>query len=426
MSEADFQVYTELLGNILKFIRYVFPILGVFLFLDLKKWKQDRLRWSLAGVCGALLGAAFFHIGYLLGTALSQFLSDHIIENLDYSKPTVLSEMYRELLISWVISCVLYYVFPALMLLLSRLVLKRKFPVTLPEAGALSVLNIVTMILIRFLIRLTIVPLENEVFVLNEQFRGVEWIYISVGILLFLGETALLYIWQRNRVLQEKEEQLLFLKMQTENLRKRVTENEAEEKRLRAFRHDFRNHVATLYGLLDTRSYEEAKKYLNSMETDILLPGHAISTGNTLLDVIVNDKAAEAESLGVTFAAEAFCNDLPEEMLYDLGILFMNLLDNGIHAAAASGEEEPFVFLRTEKKGDFFLILVKNSCGEKLLFDPSTGLPLRKNQSSSPGLGTKNIAEICERYFGTVKYVQKSGVVEARAMVQTTPGNFFG
>lgn len=142
-------------------------------------------------------------------------------------------------------------------------------------------------------------------------------------------------------------------------------------------------------------------------------------TGIVLFDVILNDKTADADRMGIILTASVDVRSLPDMMQYDAAVLAGNLIDNAIHGAFLHKTDESFVSVRISEKDGFLWMEIKNSYDGVLDLDPGSELPLAdKSCDDSHGLGIPNSLSICERYYGTLMFSQTEGIVTVTAMMQ--------
>ncbi len=419
MSETDFSFYSELLGYILQGFRWLSLPLGVLVFTDIRKLRQGVVRWIPSMIMGAITGLGCFCMAYLMGFGIQSILSERITASFDFRDEGDLEIFLRCQFVLWLVICISFVVLTLLFLYILHRIVRIRFAQTVYEAIYLSVPGIMAYLLSRFFAVISVIPMEKEVFVLSEQIKVSNGIFLAMAVLLLVCEAFLVATWQKNRVMKDKEEQLMFSALQAEALKKRLADTELEQRRLSGFRHDLKNHLTNFHGLLEKGAYKEADEYLKSMEKDVNPFEQRFYTGSALLDVILNDKSMEAEKLGVTFSAGVDGDNIPEEALYDLGVLLTNLIDNALLAASEKRTNYPNVFASLKRKGNFLVFKIRNSCSEKMVIDPEKHLPVKKGRTSpGHGIGIRNAADICEKYLGTMEYVQKNDEVIVTGMLQ--------
>lgn len=243
-----------------------------------------------------------------------------------------------------------------------------------------------------------------------------------VGILLCLNYFALLcihvielYLYQNLRKKQEEEKRKSLLNSQMKDMQSHIAEMERIYTGIKGVRHDLNNHVHIVKSLLEQKQYEEAKQYLETLQTTVDIFDFPIKTGNPVTDVIVNEKYREAGQKEIDFTSDFYF--VPERGVdaFDISIILNNALENAFEAARQS--ETPFVTLHSEQKKNAWLISMTNSCSVSLSFG-GDGLPAsHKEENGLHGLGLKNIRAVVEKYYGTFAIEQSDGEISVTVML---------
>lgn len=179
--------------------------------------------------------------------------------------------------------------------------------------------------------------------------------------------------------------------------------------RIRALKHDMKNHILALQVLLQKREWEEANRYLCSMQEFMTNPSEYITTGNESIDSLLNYKLQRANEVLATVAARV---SIPEKLMlhsFDLNVVLGNLLDNAIEAAAQTEEKELKLTIRLEK-GILFLHIC-NSC-QGIAEGRAGHLETTKEDASNHGIGLGNVKGIIEKYHGEMELVCKNRRME--------------
>lgn len=178
---------------------------------------------------------------------------------------------------------------------------------------------------------------------------------------------------------------LLSLSQAVQSQKIYIAEAKLREEQTRAFRHDIKNHLTVLSGLLNHGQLQAGSAYLNKLQAaadSLFLP---YQTGNPVVDILLGEKLRLAENSGISAEVSLL---LPSPCCVDdvdLCVLFANALDNAIHACQ---EQDGTKILRItgERQGDFYRLQFENSCVD-------TTLP-------PMGIGLSNIKAIVEKYHG--------------------------
>ena len=170
-----------------------------------------------------------------------------------------------------------------------------------------------------------------------------------------------------------------------------ITEAQARYEQTNSFRHDIKNHLSVLDGLLRSGNVEAGRAYLNKLETVSEALFFPYQTGNPVVDILLSEKLGLAKEI----VAEVSLI-LPKPCGidgFDLCVLFANALDNAITACRShDGARE--IRISGKRQGEFYLLTFENTC-------PDGPLP-------PAGTGLSNIEAVAKKYRGTV-LAEKSG-----------------
>lgn len=144
--------------------------------------------------------------------------------------------------------------------------------------------------------------------------------------------------------------------------------------------------------------FREMEQYIAKMDEGIDVFELDIRTGNTVTNVIVNDKKKAADRLGIQFDSELLYPKSDGYDAYDIGIIINNLLQNALEACGKMAVGKRYIYLSGRQKKRFFLINVKNSFDGEVAFDKNTRLPVPTkgadafgNPVSLHGIGLSNV-----------------------------------
>lgn len=179
-----------------------------------------------------------------------------------------------------------------------------------------------------------------------------------------------------------------------------IAEARARCQRTASFRHDIKNHLSVLDGLLRGGRIQEGRAYLRKLEAvseSLSLP---CRTGNPVVDILLEEKLGLAEDITaeVSLVLPRPCG-IDD---FDLCVLFANALDNAIAACRACGGART-VRISGRRQGDFFLLAFENTCPEGPLPPAGTGLA--------------NIRAAAEKYRGTVLTEKTGGTFRLKVLL---------
>ena len=181
------------------------------------------------------------------------------------------------------------------------------------------------------------------------------------------------------------------------------------QSRIKALKHDMKNHMLALQMLLQKRDWEEAEDYLNSMQGFMANPLEYITTGNDTIDSLLNYKLQRANDVLNTVEAKI---NIPEKLIlhsFDLNVVLGNLLDNAIEAASQTEEKELKIAIKLDK-GVLF-INIRNSC-QGIAEGKVQHLETTKADGPNHGIGLRNVRRIVEKYHGEMDFICEGGKFE--------------
>ena len=194
---------------------------------------------------------------------------------------------------------------------------------------------------------------------------------------------------------------------------------------MRAWRHDYHNHMQAIKALLSMGKKEELSEYLDNLEKDLDSIDIAIRTGNVGLDAILSSKVSIARKNNIEVNCTA---RVPQDLKVSdvhLCAIVGNLMDNAIEAcekiaccsktkeAAANG---PLRFIRVYIgifKSQLY-ISVSNSTCEKHRKKLSE---LVTSKLGEHGFGLRRIDKIAEKYEGYVNRKNEPGIFATEVML---------
>lgn len=252
---------------------------------------------------------------------------------------------------------------------------------------------------------------------------------------------------------------------------KMLEEQYAQAERLR---HDMKNHIIALSGLLEKKEWAKMENYLKKMEDCGSLGSGEEATGNRVVDALLYQKRKLAEQKNILWECGV---QIPKKCSideFDLCVLFGNILDNAIeacerlqygaadydtadygaadydvadydaaergtakhytmkHDAAKydiAGNNAPFINLQAKTVKGCFLLEMKNSFN---IAENREGGFMKKSRkefsgehllkhSQTHGIGLLNVKDMVERYNGIINIEAQDGIFEFSVMIPLAP-----
>ena len=405
-------------------------------FLPCASWvRYGVLASAIMGYAGLCykkqIGKAFFIIlafynfhclGYLMANSIYQKIVNAMLKSLDVMQDNYLQEMYRCMAVGMFCLAISYAVLLAAMTLILCRLIKGVDIMAWQDVLLLSVLNFVGSMIVGVVNGLMAVKIDTEFFLLFDEKPDLLWKIPMIAVFIFAGEAALIYFWQRYRILISERQKAFMEEQQVKAMKKRLEEAENFYGSIRKVRHEMKNHMANIQGLAGVGQYGEIEDYVRRMDETMQELEYKYVTGNPVTDVIINDKCRRAEKAGIRFDADfRYGGEIP---VFDLGIILNNLLDNAIEACEKLEQGKGFIRLMLKRKKQFLLLEVENSFDGPVPIRKGSLFPATTKQNVLPdiitehGIGLENVRDVAGRYFGGVNIKVKRDVFHVTVMLQ--------
>lgn len=253
----------------------------------------------------------------------------------------------------------------------------------------------------RFCFALLVIPAGSAYIMYVEYLHsGYNLLSLSVVGILFLFNVVIFDVYTRisRFFLREKENAV-----HAEQLSLIAQNIEEQKKLMDAFYEEKHNLINELTALQSSRGSSE--ETVRSLER-ILRKYHNIenisSTGNDVVDAIINAKYAAAREYGVSFRLH-LC--VPETLAVepcDLGVVIGNALDNAIAAVRECSEEEKVITISMGVRKNAWIMVMKNSYAHEIRQNRNGEILSSKPDRERHGYGLRSIRRIAEAYAGDV------------------------
>lgn len=172
------------------------------------------------------------------------------------------------------------------------------------------------------------------------------------------------------------------------------------EETIKSYRHDMKNHMTVINSLIDKDEIEALKKYLNEISNISFDNEKYISSGNEIIDSIVNYKLNLAENEKIRFITDISISTGLHISSYDMTIILGNILDNAIEASKKVDEVERKIILKIKEENGKFIIYIQNKFNGNL----KNNYESTKDNEKEHGYGIKNIKKVVEKNNGICKF----------------------
>lgn len=214
------------------------------------------------------------------------------------------------------------------------------------------------------------------------------WVLV-VSVVAMLTVSSILFAYKKLLLQSKIENDAVLLSTQIAAQKSYVEEVKQRYDATSRFRHDFKNHISILGGLISERDFEKASDYLSRFNDCYEDMAFQISTGNTTLDILLSEKLHIAKQNGITLKVDIDIGDKVQLDNFDLCTIFANAVDNAIKGAQSANRENRIIDITAKPNKGFYIVDIINS------FDD-----MRYEKGS--GIGIATIKMIAEKYNGYV------------------------
>lgn len=182
----------------------------------------------------------------------------------------------------------------------------------------------------------------------------------------------------------------------------------ADERR-RKLKHDMKSHMIALDSLAKSGEIKKVRDYIEKMEEFLGEKENHTYIGISAVDAIINEWKSIAENKGIQWKCECVNNSKIDMNIFELSILFSNLLKNAVEANDMV-DGEKLIDISVNILQSHLVIDVKNTCSMEMITDkkPDT----TKKDKENHGLGLKNVEEVVRKNDGEITYNSRDGVFE--------------
>ena len=221
------------------------------------------------------------------------------------------------------------------------------------------------------------------------------------SIMLTAANILVFYLIDTQNDYIKTKESLNFARLHIQNQINHYTELYSYQNALTSFKHDTKNRLLALLGLLKEQQTDKAIELLEN-DLDFLdsLKQKVINSGNPVIDAVIQSKSNIANTEGITIDTSIRLTKPIKIDEFELGVMIGNALDNAIEATqkvAADTRNPISVSLITSESQ--LSLLIKNS----VLTNVNTkNLYSTKTDKTNHGYGLNSIKAIVKKHDGEV------------------------
>ncbi len=225
------------------------------------------------------------------------------------------------------------------------------------------------------------------------------FLYTAVAVLMIASNLVTLFLIYRQKDYVESKARLTFADEQIKNQLTHYEELYRYQSEIRTFRHDIKNKLLSVSGLLADGQIQTAIDAIKG-EVDFLdEEGNGIiNSGNPAIDAVLQSKLLVAERKGINLSFSVKISDKINIDLLELGVLIGNALDNALEATEAlENDADKAIFASIITMGGRIVISVENPVKAEV---DTRRIVTAKADKNNHGYGIKSIRTIAQKYDG--------------------------
>lgn len=243
--------------------------------------------------------------------------------------------------------------------------------------------------------------------------KRLDRININIIIIVFsLCIIQILLIYVLNTFSKETEEKFL-LKME---LDRKMHDEEIIDMYTRMIRwkHDARNHISMILGLLEAGTKEEVISYINEITSNITKLDKNMYSNNIAINSILMSKMKMAEEKNIKVNLNLKIDSEIKISNVDICIIMGNLLDNSIEACNVI-EGDKFIDLKIASEMNRLVVKISNNTNGYV--NEVNGRFLTTKHSNMNGIGLIQIDKVVKKYNGYINRKHENNIFTTYLMV---------
>lgn len=190
---------------------------------------------------------------------------------------------------------------------------------------------------------------------------------------------------------------------------------QANFKNMRIMKHDIKNHMTVLYGLLSSGKNEECLQYMKKIDESLCSEHQLANSQNITVDSIINFKLYELEQSDAKLSVNLQISESLPISSFDISTILGNLLDNAITGVKTSSTK-PYLSISIRQMKGMLNIIIKNSFNG-VNKEENGKLLSSKREFCEPGTGMESIQNVVDKYNGLFSYEAAGNMFTAKAMI---------
>ena len=264
---------------------------------------------------------------------------------------------------------------------------------------------------ILYVLQTNIAPLGN--FTLTNGFR------ILIGLCAFVTYSQMVSAISYATIAAKEAETHTQLEHQLDLQRARMEDLESHAEEMKRIRHDRRQHVQVLRGLLEKGNVRESLAYLDDYEGSMADAIQPPLCENFVADTLCRRYEALAKQSNIAVTMGVSMPKEPGISGSDLAVILGNLWENAVAAALDAEKPHRFIRLRMKVQEDQVLIRMENGYSGVICQEGERFLSSKPDRNRTEGVGIASIRSMAARYGGMAIFDYTKDTFTASVMLYT-------
>jgi sensor histidine kinase YesM len=246
--------------------------------------------------------------------------------------------------------------------------------------------------------------------------RSISTIQVMVGmILIILINFATFYLYDVIiAALSDKIQNLLVIE-QNKYYDKQLEMIKTSLQTTSTIRHDLKNHMFSIRSLIESGDTKETLDYISEIMDDIGARKDRSSTGNTVIDSIINFKLQEAEQRNIKTNLDLKIPEKLEIPSFDMTVILGNLLDNAIKALDMV-KDNPFINLKMKYDKGRLIIQTDNPYEGDIIENEGKIITTHEDKANH-GIGLQSVKKVIQKYDGIMNIDHSDNIFSISLML---------
>ena len=253
-------------------------------------------------------------------------------------------------------------------------------------------------------------------FIITDSLRTIQIAVVFSMLFIVASLIATIAVVSISAKYQNEKRETELMSLANTMMEKNFSELETSHNAIRQQVHDFKNHIRTISGMIETDN--AAKKYIEDLLSVSYTQAQYCYCNNNVINSIINCKINDAQSQNISFEHHITLSSPLFLSPVDICAILANQIDNALEACEKiSAESNRFVKVEIWQKEYFVFFKVTNTTDRNPFNDKHELISTKDTSGGLHGLGVKNILKTVSNYGGTLKNDYINGQFISIAMV---------